>query len=112
MQQQTTSMFLVRFPAGLSPRQVDDFPKGTPRSCEGALHLRPSSTKTITPHEAAHLESLGIGFQKLKKIAPPPAAGKVQAPAPAPVAAAPTPTPPEPVTESREGRKKNKGGGK
>jgi hypothetical protein len=76
MLQQVTSMFLVRFPAGLSPVQVDDFPPKTPRSCKGALHIAPSSTKKITTHEAEHLTKKGIPFTKIKKLAPKPPASE------------------------------------
>jgi hypothetical protein len=77
--QQVTAMFLVRFPAGLTPVQVDDFPPKTPRSCKGALHIAPSSTKKITTHEADHLKAKGIPFTKLKKLVPKPQASSTPA---------------------------------
>lgn len=77
--QQPTSLFVVQFPAGVTPTQVDDFPPKTPRSCEGALHIRPKSTKKITPHEAAHLRARGIAFTKIKKVAPKPQASVAKA---------------------------------
>jgi hypothetical protein len=70
----STSLFVVQFPAGAPPTQVDDFPPKTPRSCEGALHIRPKSTKKITSHEAAHLRAKGIVFTKIKKVVPAPQA--------------------------------------
>lgn len=68
-----TSHFLVQFPKGTKVCQVDDFPPGTARSCEGSMHIMPSCTKSITSQEMAHLTSKGIKFQKLGKVAPPPA---------------------------------------
>lgn len=78
-----TSLFLVQFPKGTKVCQVDDFPPGTARSCEGSMHIMPSSTKSITAQEMAHLQSKGIKMQKLGKTAPPPAPSAAPASAPA-----------------------------
>jgi hypothetical protein len=73
MQQLQTSLFLVQFPAGVNVQQVDDFPPQTPRSCEGALHIRPQSTKKITPAEAKFLrDEKGIRWNLIKKVVPKP----------------------------------------
>lgn len=77
-----TSHFLVQFPKGTKVCQVDDFPPGTARSCEGSMHIMPSSTKSITSQEMAHLQSKGIKFAKLGKVAPPPVPSVPPAPAP------------------------------
>ena len=37
--------------------QVEDFPEGCARSCKGALHLRPGSTKVLTEGELSHLQA-------------------------------------------------------
>ena len=49
-------MPLVQFPSDIHPNQVDDFPEGSERSCKGALHIRPSSTKVLTKDELDHLQ--------------------------------------------------------
>ena len=50
-------MPLIHIPVGVAPCQVDDFPKDAERSCKGALHLRPASTKEVTNDELAHLKT-------------------------------------------------------
>ena len=58
-------MPLIQIPVGIAPFQVDDFPKEVgkgeearkfERSCEGALYLRPASTRNLTDDEWEHLE--------------------------------------------------------
>ncbi len=64
-------MPLVQIPVGIAPFQVDDFPKEVvvgkddkgkdetrkfERSVEGALYLRPASTKNLTDDEWGHLK--------------------------------------------------------
>jgi hypothetical protein len=53
-------MPLINVPVGIAPCQIDDFPSAVgkgkdarpfERSCEGAMHLRPASTKTVTQDE-------------------------------------------------------------
>ena len=57
---------MVHVPVGVPPCQVDDFPsevkEGTgtrpfKRSCKGALHLRPASTKMLTDDEVKHIKT-------------------------------------------------------
>ncbi len=58
-------MPLIQVPVGVTPCQVDDFPaevvegdgKKRPfeRSCKGALHLRPATTRRVTADELGHL---------------------------------------------------------
>jgi hypothetical protein len=50
-------MPLIHIPVGVAPCQVDDFPQDAERSCKGALHFRPASTKEITADELAHLRA-------------------------------------------------------
>ena len=57
-------MPLIHIAVGGPPCQVDDFPatvgqggKLFERSCKGALHLRPASTKEITDDELRHLKN-------------------------------------------------------
>lgn len=59
----------VLIPATVDPIQIDDFPEGCERSCKGALHLRPSSTKMLTAGELGHLEKKYKGvFARLQFI--------------------------------------------
>lgn len=98
---QTTSQINVQFPKGTPVCQVDDFPPKTPRSREGAVHIRPNSTTSITQQEADHIKSKGIRFTKLGKTAPPPVPAQGDVAAAPPSAPEPTPAPaPEPEPAS------------
>jgi hypothetical protein len=69
------SLFLVQFPTSAPVCQVDDFPRGTARSVEGALYVRPGGTKKITKTELDHLKQnhpWGRLIRVVKKVAPPP----------------------------------------
>jgi hypothetical protein len=58
-------MLFVQFALTAFPCQIEDFPAEVPvegkeprkfeRSCEGALHVRPGSSATITADELAHI---------------------------------------------------------
>ena len=57
-------MPLINIPVGIAPCQIDDFPENVgkgkdavpfERSCQGALYLRPASTKVVTVHELDHI---------------------------------------------------------
>ena len=57
-------MPLINIPVGIAPCQIDDFPENVgkgkdavpfERSCQGALYLRPASTKVVTAHELDHI---------------------------------------------------------
>lgn len=50
---------------GDSPVQVEGFPKGCARSCEGALHILPGRHKTVTDGEYQHM-LLKYGWLKPK----------------------------------------------
>ncbi len=59
-------MPLIQIPVGVIPCQVDDFPAETSaadgtktpfeRSCRGALHFRPATTRRITQDEMDHIK--------------------------------------------------------
>jgi hypothetical protein len=54
---------------------VEDFPRGTARSVDGALHVRPGSTKKVTKTELDHLrikEPWGKLIRVIKKVTPKP----------------------------------------
>lgn len=65
-------MFMVATPAGFVPYQIDsgEFPPGCSRSCKGSLHVRPSSTMTITADELAVLRTRQPGVAVRTKIKP------------------------------------------
>ena len=48
---------LIHVPVGVPPTQVEFPPEVKQRSCKGALHLRPASTKEITAEELAYLKA-------------------------------------------------------
>lgn len=52
------SLFTIQFPTSAPVCQVDDFPPGTARSVEGALHVRPGGTKKVTRTELEHLRKV------------------------------------------------------
>jgi hypothetical protein len=82
----------IRQPA----RTFEKFRPGTPRSCEGALHLAPGKTLEVTAEEAKALKAAGILFQQ----------HTVPAPAPAPVVVpevVPNTPPPAPAPVVNEG---------
>jgi hypothetical protein len=62
---------------------VDDFPRGTARSVDGALHIRPGGTKKLTKTELEHLQKTqpwGRLIRVIKKVVPtPPASQSVKA---------------------------------
>lgn len=66
--------FMVATPPGFVPYQIDagEFPPGCERSCEGSLHVRPSSTITITAGELAVLKARTPGVAVRAKIKPAP----------------------------------------
>lgn len=69
------SLFHVQFPTSAPVCQVDDFPRGTARSVDGALHIRPGGTKKITKTELDHLKKIkpwGKLIRVIKKSTPPP----------------------------------------
>ena len=81
------TLFIVQFPTSAPVCQVEDFPRGTPRSVDGALHVRPGGTKKITSGELAHLRKIkpwGTRVRVNKKVVPP--AQKAGAKTPAPTA--------------------------
>lgn len=68
-------MPLIQVPVGIAPCHIDDFPQEVgegkearpfERSCKGALHLRPASTKVLSQDELDWLKS---GKGKAKKYA-------------------------------------------
>lgn len=68
-------MPLIQIPVGIAPCHIDDFPKEVgegkearpfERSCKGALHLRPASTKVLSQDE---LDWLKAGKGKAKRYA-------------------------------------------
>lgn len=65
-------MFMVATPSGFVPYQIDsgEFPSGCSRSCKGSLHVRPSSTMTITADELAVLRTRTPGVIVRTKIKP------------------------------------------
>jgi hypothetical protein len=95
-------MPLIQIPVGVTPCQVDDFPveisaaDGTKRpferSCKGALHFRPATTRRVTQDEMDHIKAakqhaaLGrkIFEVKITKKAPAKAPRKVPPPLPPP----------------------------
>lgn len=60
-------MPLIQVPVGVTPCQVDDFPaeisaadgskRPFERSCKGALHFRPATTRRITQDEMDHIKA-------------------------------------------------------
>jgi hypothetical protein len=59
-------MPLVQIPVGIAPCQIDDFPleiaegegkRPFDRSCDGALYLRPASTRVISNDELEFLQT-------------------------------------------------------
>lgn len=71
------SLYLVQFPTSAPLVQVDDFPRGTARSVNGALHIRPGGTKKITQTELEHLKKIkpwGKLIRTIKKVVPKPVA--------------------------------------
>ena len=68
------SLFIVQFPTSAPVCQVEDFPQGTARSVDGALHIRPGGTKKITHTELKHLKKIrpwGKLIRVIKKVVPP-----------------------------------------
>lgn len=68
------SLFIVQFPTSAPVCQVEDFPRGTARSVDGALHIRPGGTKKITKTELEHLKKIkpwGKLIRVIKKVVPP-----------------------------------------
>lgn len=67
------SLYIVQFPTSAPVCQVDDFPRGTARSVDGALHVRPGGTKKITKTELEHLKKIkpwGRLIREIKKVVP------------------------------------------
>lgn len=60
-------MISVQFSASANIQQIEDFPDGCERSCNGAIHIRPNSTKMITVEELNHLLSLKIPLRVLSE---------------------------------------------
>jgi len=46
--------FIVTVRPGVSPHQIDDWPKDCERSCEGSLHVKPG-TYELTEGELKHI---------------------------------------------------------
>lgn len=44
-------MLIIHMPQGVSPFQVENFPKKCKRSAAGAIHLKPGATKILTENE-------------------------------------------------------------
>lgn len=79
---QRQSLFIVQFPTSAPLCQVEDFPRGTARSVDGALHVRPGGTKRVTKTELEHLQKIkpwGVRIRVIKKIVPLPPKSDVKA---------------------------------
>jgi len=50
-------LYVYKLPHGFMPFQLENFPAGCARSCEGALHLRPNSLAKMTKAEADCLKA-------------------------------------------------------
>ena len=57
-------MPVVQVSHSTQPYHIDDFKDGCQRSCKGALHFLPSSTKTITKSELEHVKEAHKAFAK------------------------------------------------
>lgn len=62
-------MFFIKFGHNASIQQVEGFPKNCERSCEGALHVRPGATKTVTKSELERLQQLKIPLMIIREPA-------------------------------------------
>lgn len=93
------SLFMVAFSATVPVMQVSDFPERCARSCQGALHIKPSSTAKLTQGEMEHIKSkhpkVAKGMKVVKKITPPAPKGEPPKAQPSAASAAPSAPPPE-----------------
>lgn len=109
------SLFMVAFGATVPVMQVSDFPERCSRSCEGALHIKPSSTAKLTQGEMEHIKAkfpkVAKGMKVVKKITPPPPAGEPPQAA-AKAAAADTPSAALAAPSAPPSEPKGKGKGK
>lgn len=62
-------MFFIKFGHNASIQQVEGFPKDCERSCEGALHVRPGATKSVTKSELERLQQLKIPLMIIREPA-------------------------------------------
>lgn len=78
---QHQSLWIIQLPPDTPVCQLEDFPQGTARSVEGALHIRPGTMK-VTAGELAHLKKKkpwGLRIRKIKKVIPePPKEGDIK----------------------------------
>lgn len=60
-------MPVIQFAKTEAVRQIEDFPKDCKRSHDGAMHVRPGSTKVVTEGELDHLRKSKV---KVAVLAP------------------------------------------